>query len=266
MAQELTKARKLLGSVGTSLKQGKYVPAAQSIHDSLLLMLRTGVMKSEKEEFGELFDKAVYQLNNSSAFRQIYPLIINYTPGDEKGLLTTMKDVLSTLQDHINEGAQKDLAHIEEQKKADTEKGQSMLDNEEYDEARAVFNSLLKRFSNDTDLKADIADRYLRAELYDDAFSLLEEALQNDPEAIALYNRIGIVLRRMGEFETAERYYLKALDICHTDEYLYFNLGRLYYDWHKWDKMLDAAGKALKINTEFTEAKKMANFARKKLA
>ncbi|MGE4505517.1 MAG: tetratricopeptide repeat protein [Desulfovibrionaceae bacterium] len=266
MAQELTKARKLLGGVGTSLKQGKYVPAAQSIHDSIVLMFKTGVMKSEREEFGQLFEKAVYALNNSPEFRQIYPLIINYSPGEEKALLATMNDVLATLQDHINEGAQKDMAKMAAEKAEETSRGQALLDAENYDEARAVFHALLKRYSNDTDLKADIADRFLRAELYEDAFNLLEEALKDDPEAIALYNRIGIVLRRMGEFETAERYYKKALEISRTDEYLYFNLGRLYYDWHKWDKMLEAASHALAINAGFAEAKKMAQFARKKLA
>lgn len=265
MSQELTKARKLLGKVGTYLKQGKYMPAAQSIRDSLVLMLKTGVMKAERDEFGDLFEKAVYALNNNADFRQIYPLIISYAPGEEKKLLATMKDVMATIQDHINEGAQADVAAMEAHKREEVERGQSKLDDEEFDEARQVFNSLIKRYGNDTDLKADIADRYMRAELYDDAFNLLEDALKHDPQAIFLYNRIGIVLRRMGQFDTAEKYYHKALELCRTDEYLYFNMGRLYYDWKKWDKMLDAANKALGINAEFAEAKKMAQFATKKM-
>ena len=69
----------------------------------------------------------------------------------------------------------------------------------------------------------------------------------------------------MGKFEQAEQYYLKALEISQSDEYLYFNCGRLYYDWEKWDKMLELANKALEINPDFTEALKMKNFALKKL-
>ncbi len=266
MSQDLIKARKLLGQVGSHLKQGKYMPAAQAISDAVYLVLKTGVIKTEKEEFGDFFDKAVYLLNNNSEFRQIYPLIIDYKLGEEKALLATMKDVLKTLQDHFTEGIQQDVTENKEQKNTGLEQGQEHLDNDEPDEARKVFNDLIKRFKSDTDLKADIADRYLRANLYDDAFSLLEEALKHDPQAIFLYNRIGIVLRRMGEFDTAEKYYIKALGLCKTDEYLYFNMGRLYYDWKKWEKMREAAQKALEINPEFSEAQKMMQFAAKKLA
>ncbi len=265
MSQNLIKARRLLSHVSSHLKQGKYMPAAQAINDAMFLVLKTGVIKAEKEEFGQFFDKAVYLLNNNSEFRKIYPLIINYKLGEEKALLATMKDVLKTLQDHVTEDVQQDVAEIKKQKITGLEKGQTHLDSDEPDEAREVFNDLIKRFKSDTDLKADIADRYLRANLYDDAFSLLEGALKHDPQAISLYNRIGIVLRRMGEFDTAEKYYTKALEICQTDEYLYFNMGRLYYDWKKWEKMREAAQKALDINQEFSEAQKMKQFAAKKI-
>ena len=49
------------------------------------------------------------------------------------------------------------------------------------------------------------------------------------------------------------------------DEYLYFNLGRLYYDWQKWDKMAAAAEKAAALNPNFAEARKLLAFAHKKL-
>lgn len=265
MSQSLIKARKRLGQVSTHLKQGKYMPAAQSISDAIVLVLKTGVMKNEKEEFQEMFEKAVYALNNNKPFREMYPLIVNYKMGEEKALHAEMQNVLKTLQEHINESARADAEELENLKSNKLEEGQGHLDNKEHDDARSVFDGLLDKFKSDTDLKADIADRYLRAGLYDDALSLLEDALKHDPQAIFLYNRIGIVLRKMGKFDTAEKYYLKAIEICQTDEYLYFNFGRLYYDWKKWDKMLDAAEKALEINPEFAEAAKMKAFAAKKL-
>ena len=61
--------------------------------------------------------------------------------------------------------------------------------------------------------------------------------LRDDPNAIHLYNRIGMVLRKMKDYDTAEKYYLKALTLTSTDEYLHYNLGRLYFDWRKWKKM-----------------------------
>ena len=95
---------------------------------------------------------------------------------------------------------------------------------------------------------------------------MLDDALNDDPNAIHLYNRIGMVLRKMKDFDTAEKYYLKALTLSSEDEYLHYNVGRLYYDWRKWAKMSQAAQNAVEINPEFSEAIKMLKFAQKKLA
>ncbi|MDD4952577.1 MAG: tetratricopeptide repeat protein, partial [Desulfovibrionaceae bacterium] len=196
---------------------------------------------------------------------QLYPLIIRYNPGKEKELLEAMRELLVELQRVVTENAQQDLAEIERRKQEGLQKGQELIDRGEYDEARRVFDQLVGEFQSDTDLKADIADRFLKVERYEDALVYLEEALRHDPNAIYLYNRIGIVLRKMRDFETAEKYYKKALEISAQDEYLHFNIGRLYIDWQKWDKVREAAEKALKVNPEFAEAHKMLAFASRKL-
>jgi tetratricopeptide (TPR) repeat protein len=95
---------------------------------------------------------------------------------------------------------------------------------------------------------------------------MLDDALKDDPNAIHLYNRIGMVLRKMKDYETAEKYYLKALTLTSQDEYLLYNVGRLYYDWRKWDKMAESAQKAVEINPDFAEAVKMLKFAQKKMS
>lgn len=45
---------------------------------------------------------------------------------------------------------------------------------------------------------------------------------------------------------------------------LYFNLGRLYIDWKRYDKAEKAAKIALNLNPEFIEAQKMLAFAKRK--
>ncbi|MBA4358914.1 MAG: hypothetical protein C0405_14435, partial [Desulfovibrio sp.] len=57
----------------------------------------------------------------------------------------------------------------------------------------------------------------------------------------------------------------KALGITQADEYLYFNLGRLYFDWQRWDKTAEAAARAVGLNPDFQEAKKLLAYAQKKL-
>ena len=266
MSSDLIKSRKKLNSVSTLLKREKYMPAVQAVHDALILFLKTQVMKAERTEFEDILQKVTYTLNADKGLRKIYPLIISYTPGQERPLLDSMRELLQELQKALNDSVKDDLQAILTQKQAALEKAQEYLDNKDWDKAKGIFDQLVSDFSGDTDLKADIADRYLNAARYQEAFNMLDDALKDDPNAIHLYNRIGMVLRKMKDYETAEKYYLKALTLTSQDEYLHYNVGRLYYDWRKWAKMEKAAKNAVEINPDFAEAVKMLNFAQKKLA
>ncbi|SKA74592.1 Tetratricopeptide repeat-containing protein [Paucidesulfovibrio gracilis DSM 16080] len=265
MSVELIKARKRLSEVNSLLKQGKPMAAANALTQALATILRNPLMKNERDEFAKLIDQAVYSLNQDKQLRQLYPLVIPYKPGQEKELYKAMQDLLAELQNHVTETVQNELASQEEHKKTELAKGQVQLDQKAFDQARDTFGKLVRTHKTDTELKADIADRYLKASQYDDALSMLEHALETDPQAVYLYNRIAIVLRKLKQFDTSEQYFLKALEHTHDDEYLYFNLGRLYFDWKKWDRMRDAAGKALEINPDFKEAEKMRAYAMKKI-
>ncbi len=264
MSNQLINARKKINSVPTLLKKGKYMPAVQSVHDGLILYLKNPVMKGEREEFEEILQKATYSLNSDARLRKIYPLVISYEPGQERILLDSMRELLQELQKVLNDEVKDDMQAILIKKQETLAKGQQLLDSQEWDKAKDTFDQLVKEFGGDTDLKADIADRYLNAGRYQEAFHMLDDALQDDPNAIHLYNRIGMVLRKMKDYDTAEKYYLKALSLTNEDEYLHYNLGRLYFDWRKWNKMVQSAQNAVNINPKFVEAIKMLKFAQKK--
>ncbi len=265
MSNELVSARKKLNAVPTLLKKGKYMAAVQGVHDGLIMFLKGSVMKNERDEFEEILRKVTYALNSDAELRKIYPLVISYDPGQERALLDAMRELLQELQKALNDEVQGDMEAIAARKKSLLEQGQTFLDNEEFDKAKSNFDTLVADFGGDTDLKADIADRYLNAGRYQEAFNMLDDALKDDPNAIHLYNRIGMVLRKMKDYDTAEKYYLKALTLSSEDEYLHYNLGRLYYDWRKWGKMAQAAQHAVDINPDFGEASKMLKFAQKKM-
>lgn len=266
MSSELVKARKKLNSVTTMLKKGKYMTAVQGIHDGLILLLKTPTIRSERDEFEDILKKVTYNLSSDPGLRKLYPLVISYEPGKERALLDAMRELLQELQKVLNEEVQEDMQAMLARKQEGLEKGQDLLDRQDWDGAKGVFDALVKEFGGDTDLKADIADRYLNAGRYKEAFHMLDDALRDDPNAIHLYNRIGMVLRKMKDYDTAEKYYLKALSLSHSDEYLHYNIGRLYYDWRKWAKMARAAEAAVSLNPDFGEAVKMLKFARKKMA
>ena len=265
MSRELIQARKQLTSIKSKLKGGKHMSAVQSAHDAALAIVRQSLMKNEKEEFQNLLENAVHFLNSDKGLREVYPLILNYTKGEEKQLIEDLRGLLKDLQEQINKEAQKKLEAIEAKKQEDLKHGEDMLQKKQYGEARGHFDKMVSEHNTDTDLKATIADKFLHHEQYQDAYDFLEEALDTDPEAIHLYNKIAVVLRKMQDYSTAEDYFKRALRLAPNDEYLYFNAGRLYIDTQQWKKVARFADRAVKLNPNFAEAKKMLQFALKKL-
>ncbi len=266
MSAQLTKARQQLNQIRSLLKQGKYQPAAQAYHDALLTFLKTPLMKAEKEEFQRLLEDNAHNLNNDKELRKVFPLTIQYEPGKEREVLDILKELLQELMNAAANEAQLLMSVMEKRKQAELARAQTLLDGHQYDEAGAVFRSLVNEFSKDPDLKADIGDRFIKAGRYEEAYEYLAAAIDESPESIHFYNRIGIALRKLGKFDVAEKYFARAVKFAGRDPHLFFNLGRLYVDWKRWDKCAKAATMALKLNPGFDEAQKMLTFANKKMA
>lgn len=265
MSTELIKARSKLSGIQRYLKQKKMLPAIVSLHDAISVILRTPLMAHEKKEFATSVEQALYTLNHDPEFKKICPMILEYSEGQEKQLLSSLKELLEDLQGSAVDEAKELLAAIEEQKGIGLERGKELLKRKKFKDAKFVFNKLTLQFADDTDLKTQIAELLLKAERHEDALEFLTQALKELPESAHLYNRIGMVLRKMERFETSEKYYAKALKLAKTDPGLYFNIGRLYIDWKKWDKVARVAAMAVKISPNFTEAKQMLVFAKKKI-
>ena len=261
MSAELSKARAQISAIGTHLKQGKVFPAATALYEAINNILRSQLMKSERDEFARMITDAVYLLNNDKGFRSSYPLLMQYQPGQEKQLAEMLRDVLQELQHSAVTEAKDIMQELHHRREAALERGRLLLIEHKHDEAREVLEKLAREFPEDSDLKARIADLFIKGELYEDAFTYLDEALDLSPDQIHLYNRIGIVLRRLKKFDVAEKYFIRAVPYAKNDANLYFNLGRVYVDWERFDKAEKAARIALRITPTFDEAKKMLNFS-----
>ncbi len=265
MSAELTKARNQITQVNTFLKQGKPLPAVNALYEAVLTMLKAKLMKSERDEFSKLIEQAVYQLNNSKELRQLYPLIIPYAPGEEKALLERIRELLRELQANTVEEARDQMEQRGKRRAEGLAKARALLEESQNEAACELLTALAREFPNDAPLRVEIADLLMQVELYKEAFPFLSEALEITPDQLHLYNRVGMVLRKLGQFELGEKYYMRAVNFAKEDPNLYFNLGRLYIDWQKFDKVERAAKLALKLNPDFEEAKKMLAFAQRKL-
>ncbi len=263
MSKDLTNVRKSLAQANSNVKQGKSVAAVQAAQDGLVA-LSGPLLKNERTEIVELLSDALMYISTDPVVRNIFPLQLQYTPGEEQSLNTTLRDLYNSLSDHVVEQAEKakkerEEAKIERLSRAIAELGISPM------KAQASFKALVRDYPNDAQLLGDIGEGLLRAGLFEEAVTYLTEALDMKPDMLPFYNVIGIALRKLQRFPIAETYYLRASQYLRHDPNLYFNIGRLYVDWKKWEKARNAALVALKLSPDFAEAKKLLNHAENKL-
>ena len=126
-----------------------------------------------------------------------------------------------------------------------------------------MFSILARENQENYELRVDIGERFLRAGEYEDAVQYLGEALEGMPGAAHIYNSLAVAQRRMGRYADAEQSYIKAAQGGYRDSHLFFNMGRLYVDWKKWDKAVKAAQGALQLDPDFAEARKLMAYAEK---
>lgn len=80
-----------------------------------------------------------------------------------------------------------------------------------------------------------------------------------------IFNEFGIELRKASMAEEALDNYLKALEISPTDENLYFNVARLYFDAKDLEYALIWIVKSVAANPMFREAKQFENLIRREI-
>ncbi|MFH1135405.1 MAG: tetratricopeptide repeat protein [Pseudomonadota bacterium] len=119
----------------------------------------------------------------------------------------------------------------------------------------------LRFFFRSSEISPLNADRQLalgEALLQTGHFSEAERAfkmvLDLDPNAVNVFNRLGISLRRQKKTEEALQYFLKALEKTGEDENLLYNISRVYFDKGDLALAKNYLKKALKLKPDFQEA------------
>ncbi len=263
MSSELSKARQQLASIRTSLRQGKAQPAVKALHSTVLIILQTPLMKSERDEFERLLEDAVYMITSDKNVKEIYAEPIEYTPGKERELLDNMSGILQAFDLSIKDEASEAMKLLAQRRDKLFEEGAAALAKGDEAMAENRFNALMRDFGDDSELLGRIGELYLNAGEYDKCIPFLEKALKDSPELAHLYNKIAMALRKTKQFEKAEEYYLKAYNYLGKDPNLFFNMGRLYMDMGLLDKAIKTADAAVTLDPNFVEAAKLAAYLRK---
>lgn len=269
MSAELAKARKMLSQVRTLLKDEKYIPAAQALQFGIATMIKSQLLKNERDEFEKLLASAVDYFSNDDYIRAHAAITLSYVPGQERIVYDLIREIAEALNGKVVEEAQEQIRLTAERKIIDKKerltRGMAALDAGKLPEGEKILSQLVNAYPDDPELRGTVGEALLHAGLFEPAVAYLTEAIDQKPDMLPLYNSIGIALRRLNRFEVAESYYLRASQYLRKDPNLYFNIGRLYIDWKKWDKATKAAIMALKLKPDFMEAQKMLEYATEKL-
>ncbi len=139
----------------------------------------------------------------------------------------------------------------------------------ELNSAEWEYTSALKIDPESIRANFGIGTLYMETGQTDKAKSVFKKLSQVDAifeeENKHIFNEFGIELRKASMGEEALGNYLKALEISPTDENLYFNVARLYFDAKDLEYALIWIEKSVAANPAFREAKQFENLIRREM-
>ena len=101
------------------------------------------------------------------------------------------------------------------------------------------------------------ADIYMDKENVEDAESVLNEILEISKDSANVFNSLGVLYRKKGDFRKALKNYEKALRIHPDETFILYNVGRLFLDMKDPGKAVEYFEKALIVDPDFKEAKQV---------
>jgi tetratricopeptide (TPR) repeat protein len=101
------------------------------------------------------------------------------------------------------------------------------------------------------------ADIYMDKENVEDAEAILNDILEISQDSVNVFNSLGVLYRKKGDFKNALKNYEKALRVHPEETYILYNVGRLYLDMKDPGKAVDFFEKAVFIDPGFVEAKQV---------
>ena len=147
-------------------------------------------------------------------------------------------------------------------------RGNEHFINKNFDFSEQEFSAALTHNENSLEANHGLSKVYIETGNYEKANEILTKigTLDNlyNAENKHIFNEFAINLRKQKLYDNAINNYNKALAIDPNDEILYYNLARAYFEKQNFENVRKTLEKALKINPNFTEAKKFLNFINKR--
>lgn len=120
-----------------------------------------------------------------------------------------------------------------------------LIDGERYDEAETLLNALLADYPADPALTSDLVVVYQRTGRAAEAFELLQQGLERDPDNHMYNVNMGRSYADQGEFEQALEYVNRALEIKPAVATVYELRGMCLMELNRWSEARTAFQAAL---------------------
>jgi tetratricopeptide (TPR) repeat protein len=122
-----------------------------------------------------------------------------------------------------------------------------------YEAMGRAYKALGKKEESAETLKK-AAEIYMSSEKEEQAEGILNEILEENPDTINVYNTLGVLYRKRGDYQAALQQYEKALKIHPDQPKVYYNIGRLHVDLKDLPQARTNFQKAIGLDPEFKEA------------
>ncbi len=103
------------------------------------------------------------------------------------------------------------------------------------------------------------AEIYMSSERDENAEEILNEILELRPETVNVYNSLGVLCRKKGDYATALKHYEKAIKIHPKEPNIYYNIGRIHIDMKNPEKVESYFSIALRLDPGFKDARQVLN-------
>ena len=122
-------------------------------------------------------------------------------------------------------------------------------------EAMGRAYKAMGRAEESTQSMKKAADIYMGSRKEKQAEGILNEILEQNPDTINVYNTLGVLYRKRGDYKAALEQYEKALKIHPDQPKVYYNVGRLHVDLKDLEQAKLSFEKALALDPDFKEAR-----------
>ncbi len=103
------------------------------------------------------------------------------------------------------------------------------------------------------------AEIYMSSERDENAEEILNEILEVNPDTVNVYNTLGVLYRKKGDYATSLKHYEKALKIHPKEPNIHYNIGRIYIDLKNPEKARSYFSIALRLAPGFKDARQVLN-------